>query len=169
MRINPDGLTSSFLSFAVHGRPVSWDSSSVSLHQSPPLSYRDCSISNYDEGRKASCRLGGFAHRSRHSYFGDGPSYVSQQCLPFTNTHAHDSTEVIVQGHRFNIFEELGCFPMTYNTPPAYPLVFCWPVVIGVISACYCCKYRVASISFISYSLNSSHDHSRFVEETRRV
>ncbi|KAF8197962.1 pheromone A receptor-domain-containing protein [Pholiota molesta] len=26
----------------------------------------------------------------------------------------------IPQGHRFNIFEEVGCFPAIYNTPPAY-------------------------------------------------
>lgn len=46
--------------------------------------------------------------------------------------------EIIVQGHRFNIFEEIGCFPATYNTPPAYPLVFCWPVAISLVSAVYC-------------------------------
>jgi len=46
--------------------------------------------------------------------------------------------QVIVQGHRFNIYEEIGCYPMTYNTPPAYPLVFCWPVVISIMSALYC-------------------------------
>jgi pheromone a factor receptor len=46
--------------------------------------------------------------------------------------------QYIVQGHRFNIFEDIGCFPMTWNTTPAYPLVFCWPVAIGVVSAVYC-------------------------------
>ncbi|KII84143.1 hypothetical protein PLICRDRAFT_57948 [Plicaturopsis crispa FD-325 SS-3] len=45
---------------------------------------------------------------------------------------------VIVQGHRFNIFEDIGCYPATFNTPPAYPLVFAWPLFIGVISAVYC-------------------------------
>ncbi|KAI6002477.1 STE3-domain-containing protein [Pisolithus orientalis] len=42
------------------------------------------------------------------------------------------------KGHRFNIFEEIGCYPTTYNTPPAYALVFCWPVAIGLVSAVYC-------------------------------
>jgi len=46
--------------------------------------------------------------------------------------------QYIVQGHRYNIFEDVGCFPMTYNTPPAYPLVYTWPVIIGVVSAGYC-------------------------------
>jgi len=46
--------------------------------------------------------------------------------------------QYIVQGHRFNIFEEIGCYPFTYNTPPAYALVFCWPVAIGMVSICYC-------------------------------
>ncbi|KAH7923649.1 pheromone receptor [Leucogyrophana mollusca] len=45
--------------------------------------------------------------------------------------------EYIVQGHRFDIFEQIGCFPFTLNTPPAYPLVLMWPVVIGLISAIY--------------------------------
>ncbi|TCD62964.1 a-factor receptor [Steccherinum ochraceum] len=44
---------------------------------------------------------------------------------------------VVVQGHRFNIFEDIGCVPTIYNTPPAYPLVIMWPVVLGAISFVY--------------------------------
>ncbi|KAJ8456853.1 hypothetical protein ONZ51_g11874 [Trametes cubensis] len=40
----------------------------------------------------------------------------------------------VVQGHRFNIFEDIGCYPVVYNTLPAYFLANMWPVVIGVIS-----------------------------------
>ncbi|KAL1937922.1 hypothetical protein VTO73DRAFT_12672 [Trametes versicolor] len=43
----------------------------------------------------------------------------------------------VVQGHRFNIFEDVGCYPVVYNTLPAYFLANMWPVVIGVISACF--------------------------------
>ncbi|KIK94946.1 hypothetical protein PAXRUDRAFT_141805 [Paxillus rubicundulus Ve08.2h10] len=46
----------------------------------------------------------------------------------------------IVQGHRFNIFQEVGCYPFTWNTPPAYALVFCWPIAIGLVSAYYCVR-----------------------------
>nr|BDD37078.1 pheromone receptor [Rhizopogon roseolus] len=46
----------------------------------------------------------------------------------------------IVQGHRFNIIEEVGCYPDTYNTPPAYALVFAWPMIIGCFSAYYCIR-----------------------------
>ncbi|KAH7912936.1 pheromone A receptor-domain-containing protein [Hygrophoropsis aurantiaca] len=53
--------------------------------------------------------------------------------------------EYIVQGHRFDIYEEIGCYPATYNTPPSYPLVLMWPVVIGLISAVYAgLTFRVA-------------------------
>jgi pheromone a factor receptor len=45
--------------------------------------------------------------------------------------------EYIVAGHRFNIIEDFGCFPATWNTPLAYVLVWSWPVIIGIISACY--------------------------------
>jgi len=46
--------------------------------------------------------------------------------------------QYIVQGHRFNIYEDIGCYPMTYNTPPAYVLVYTWPVAISMVSAVYC-------------------------------
>jgi len=45
----------------------------------------------------------------------------------------------VVQGHRYDIFEDLGCRPAIYNTIPAYFLVFMWPAVIGLVSAVYCC------------------------------
>ncbi|KAI0830078.1 STE3-domain-containing protein [Trametes gibbosa] len=44
----------------------------------------------------------------------------------------------IVQGHRFNIFENLGCYPAIYNTLPTYFLVYMWPILIGVVSSVYC-------------------------------
>ncbi|KAF8063934.1 STE3-like pheromone receptor, partial [Lyophyllum atratum] len=37
--------------------------------------------------------------------------------------------------HRYDIWEDIGCFPTTVNTPAAYPLSFVWPNVIGLISA----------------------------------
>ncbi|KAI0946033.1 hypothetical protein AcV7_010119 [Taiwanofungus camphoratus] len=45
--------------------------------------------------------------------------------------------DYIVQGHRFNILEDVGCLPEIFNTPPAYPLVFMWPVLLGCISFVY--------------------------------
>ena len=45
--------------------------------------------------------------------------------------------EYIVAGHRFNIVEDFGCAPATYNTPLTYFLVESWPLVIGAASACY--------------------------------
>ena len=45
--------------------------------------------------------------------------------------------EYIVQGHRYNIFEDIGCFPFTYNTWPAYVIVVCPPLAIGCVSAFY--------------------------------
>lgn len=54
----------------------------------------------------------------------------------------------IVQGHRFDIFQEIGCHPHIYNTLMAYFLVSMWPIVIGLISACYCCKHSVIVSQF---------------------
>lgn len=46
--------------------------------------------------------------------------------------------QYIVQGHRFDIIEDIGCYPVTYITPPAFVLVLVWPLVIGLISAIFC-------------------------------
>ncbi|KAG7094426.1 hypothetical protein E1B28_008026 [Marasmius oreades] len=44
----------------------------------------------------------------------------------------------IPQGHRYDIAEDLGCSPSTYNTWVAYVLFVSWPLVIGVVDAVYC-------------------------------
>ncbi|KAF9226813.1 STE3-domain-containing protein [Gyrodon lividus] len=43
--------------------------------------------------------------------------------------------QYVVQGHRFNIVEQIGCFPATYDTILALLVISTWPVVIGLISA----------------------------------
>lgn len=40
----------------------------------------------------------------------------------------------VVQGHRFDILEDVGCWPSVYNTLPAYFLVFMWPTLLGCVS-----------------------------------
>lgn len=47
-------------------------------------------------------------------------------------------SEFVVQGHRYDIWEDIGCLPTTVNTPAAYPLSFVWPIVISLVSASYC-------------------------------
>ncbi|KZT28900.1 pheromone receptor Rcb3 B43 [Neolentinus lepideus HHB14362 ss-1] len=43
----------------------------------------------------------------------------------------------IVQGHRFDIYEDIGCYPFIYNTWVAYPLSKVWPLAISMVSAVY--------------------------------
>ena len=45
--------------------------------------------------------------------------------------------DFIVQPHRYDILEDIGCQPATYNTLPAYFLVFMWPILLGLISFIY--------------------------------
>jgi pheromone a factor receptor len=47
--------------------------------------------------------------------------------------------QYIPQGHRYNIFEDVGCFPWTYNTPLAFVFVLTWPSIISLVSAVYSC------------------------------
>ena len=42
--------------------------------------------------------------------------------------------DYVVQGHRFDILEDIGCYPVIYNTLPAYFLYFLWPVLLGAVS-----------------------------------
>ncbi len=42
-----------------------------------------------------------------------------------------------MQGHRFNIYENIGCYPALYNTLLTYFLGLMWPIIIGLISATY--------------------------------
>ncbi|KAF8200239.1 pheromone A receptor-domain-containing protein [Pholiota molesta] len=67
--------------------------------------------------------------------------------------------QFIVQGHRYDIFEDIGCYPTTVNTPAAYPLSFVWPNIIGIISAVYCIltlrafmQRRAEFSQFLSYT-----------------
>ncbi|KDR78096.1 hypothetical protein GALMADRAFT_245099 [Galerina marginata CBS 339.88] len=48
------------------------------------------------------------------------------------------ATQYIVQGHRFNIFEDIGCYPALYNTLLTFFVSSMWPLVLGLISAVYC-------------------------------
>ncbi|KIL64378.1 hypothetical protein M378DRAFT_163415 [Amanita muscaria Koide BX008] len=45
--------------------------------------------------------------------------------------------QFVVQGHRYDIWEDVGCYSTTVNTPLAYPLSFLWPNIIGLVSAVY--------------------------------
>ncbi|KAF9068815.1 pheromone receptor [Rhodocollybia butyracea] len=46
--------------------------------------------------------------------------------------------QYIVQGHRFNIYEDIGCLPAIYNSLPMYFITYSWPLLFGIGSAIYC-------------------------------
>lgn len=61
--------------------------------------------------------------------------------IAFASIYIYRQTaEYVVEGHRFDIFEDIGCYPATYITPLAFLFLLCWPLAIGVVSAIYCCK-----------------------------
>ncbi|KAK1217037.1 a-factor receptor [Marasmius sp. AFHP31] len=53
--------------------------------------------------------------------------------IPVLNMTLH----YITQGHRFDIYEDVGCFPSVYNTWVAFVLVWTWPLVIALVSSVY--------------------------------
>ncbi|KIO22104.1 hypothetical protein M407DRAFT_79537 [Tulasnella calospora MUT 4182] len=44
---------------------------------------------------------------------------------------------VVVQGHRFEIIENVGCWPSIYVTPVTIPMVFLPPILINLVSMVY--------------------------------
>jgi hypothetical protein len=79
------------------------------------------------------------------------------------SSHVHPLNlfpDYVVQGHRFNIFEDIGCYPATVNTIPTIFLLEIWPIVIGLVSGTYCgtsCSILCCCIS--SYSVSSLLPH----------
>jgi len=51
----------------------------------------------------------------------------------------HMAMQLIVEGHRFDIFEEYGCYPNIYNTPPTLVITLIWPLIILTATAVYSC------------------------------
>lgn len=75
---------------------------------------------------------------------------------------AHCDIDYVVQGHRYDIVEDIGCLPYvtmsilkevitysfdlcrtTYIVPLSVPLLLMWPMVLGTISMCYSSQYCV--------------------------
>ncbi|RDX44930.1 STE3-domain-containing protein [Lentinus brumalis] len=50
----------------------------------------------------------------------------------------------IVQGHRYNVLEQLGCLPALYNTLLTYFLVNWWPLVFSILASVYCLLSLIA-------------------------
>ena len=55
--------------------------------------------------------------------------------------------EYVVSGHRFNLLEDFGPFPATVAMYPSIPMVFLWPLLIGIVSLYYCSEYLVLRFS----------------------
>ncbi|KAJ3973664.1 pheromone receptor [Lentinula raphanica] len=62
------------------------------------------------------------------------------------------SLQYIVQGHRFNIFEDIGCMPALYNTLPLYFITYSWSLIFGLISAVYFLSLRAFAQRRLEFS-----------------
>ncbi|KAI0283496.1 GPCR fungal pheromone mating factor [Russula brevipes] len=76
------------------------------------------------------------------------------------------TAQYVVSGHRYDIFEDVGPYPVTVNMPPAYFLVWAWPAAIGAVSAIYGVRTivafykrerRLGEMLSSSYRLTQSH------------
>lgn len=72
---------------------------------------------------------------------------------------AYFSVAFIVQGHRFDIFEDVGCYPAIVNTSLTYLLVTLWPIFIGLASL-------VFTLMNLSYTQRHRHSLDSWMECT---
>jgi pheromone a factor receptor len=49
------------------------------------------------------------------------------------------SAEYIVQGHRYNIYQDIGCLGETFETPVSVVLYHLPPILIGCVSGVFAC------------------------------
>ncbi len=52
-----------------------------------------------------------------------------------------DTSDYIVQGHRFDILEYVGCLPATYYSIPAIFIIWFPPLLLSVLTAIYASKF----------------------------
>lgn len=45
--------------------------------------------------------------------------------------------DIPVHAHRFDILEDIGCYPVTYGTLASYFLYYVWPIALGAVSFVY--------------------------------
>jgi hypothetical protein len=60
------------------------------------------------------------------------------------------NTDVVVQGHRFDIVEDIGCSAVVYMTPLAFPLYILWAPVLAAVSFIYAGKFSNNTLLSIS-------------------
>ncbi|KAI0061268.1 STE3-like pheromone receptor [Artomyces pyxidatus] len=76
----------------------------------------------------------------------------------------------IVQDHRFDLLEDVGCWYAIANTPPAYPLLYTWPIVIGLVSSAFgisaLYRFFLHRRELRSLLTNSKHSDGRYIRLT---
>ncbi|KAJ7436623.1 pheromone receptor, partial [Mycena latifolia] len=74
----------------------------------------------------------------------------------------------IMQGHRYNIFEDVGCLGETFETPVTIILFHLPPILVGLVSAVYCVLiikvFYHSRAQFMEFlSSNNNLDMNRYV------
>lgn len=68
-----------------------------------------------------------------------GSSLVPSFFLPPCSTDSL-TVDYCVQGHRFDIYEDLGCYPNTYASVAALILIYLPPFLVSLASGVYASK-----------------------------
>nr|AGG68685.1 putative pheromone receptor [Flammulina velutipes]QHW03267.1 putative pheromone receptor protein isoform 5 [Flammulina filiformis] len=73
----------------------------------------------------------------------------------------------IVHAHRFDILEQIGCYPVTFNTLPSYFLFYMWPILLGCTSFVYSGltlrSFFIRRAQFTSLLSSTSVTHTRYI------
>lgn len=75
-------------------------------------------------------------------------------CVPYvtftqslSSSEAHFFAELPVQYHRFDIFEDLGCYPAISSSTLTYFTSFLWPLALGMVASVYSCKFSFINLA----------------------
>jgi hypothetical protein len=86
------------------------------------------------------------------SFFGGSCSFLIRWALDW-----------FFQGHRYDILEDVGCFPYVFNSWFGFLMCWSWPIILGVISGIYGSAFplplsrrRLALTSCVSCSTDDS-------------
>ncbi|KDQ50581.1 hypothetical protein JAAARDRAFT_580088 [Jaapia argillacea MUCL 33604] len=86
---------------------------------------------------------------------------IEDLCMTVGIPLLHMALYIIYQGHRFDIYEDIGCFPEFPVTPVSIVLRDIWPVIISIIAAAYGCGafVRLARLKYETSKFLSANSH----------
>ncbi|KDQ50576.1 hypothetical protein JAAARDRAFT_580049 [Jaapia argillacea MUCL 33604] len=88
-------------------------------------------------------------------------AHIEDLCITVGIPLLHMALYIIYQGHRFDIYEDFGCYPECPVTAVSVVLRDIWPVIISIIAAAYGCGtfVRLARLKYENSKILTANGH----------